>query len=507
MSPLPLRRYRAERLLREEFETLRARVIATVRGRLGASGVSLDGSDLEACYAIAWQGLYAAVLDGQEVANPAGWLAVVTFRRAIDEHRARGRLRHSEAAEVGRQDRARAFEGARNRHGDSGAVGIERDLAAELDDRVRLRQLFEALRIRLSPREREAATLCYLQGLSRAEAAARMGIAESRLSKLMEGPGAGRPGVAGKVGELLDAIRAGAWCEEQGSLMRGLAYGILDPAGERYRLAVAHRGDCPACRAYVLSLRGLAAVLPAPMGLPWALGGGAGAAAGAGATLGTGAGAHAGAGGQAGAGTGVAVGTTAGTGAGTAGAGGAVGGSWFLAGGVGAKLAVGCLLTVGVGAGCVALSAGPPVGRPHHAHRRHLAGGFAQGAAPAYQAAIPTAPVTGTRLTTSSPSSAPSATTDSASTRAGARARAAKAATQEFGLERAARRSALGRPNVVQKARASSVSRAGASTGEPVAQHAGPATSGEPVARGATASQAGGRRGGGSAAQREFAPG
>ena len=88
MSPLTLRRYRAERLLREEFEGLRGRVITTVRRRLGASGARLDQSDLEACYAQAWQGLYAAVLDGQEIANPTGWLTLVTFRRAIEELRA-----------------------------------------------------------------------------------------------------------------------------------------------------------------------------------------------------------------------------------------------------------------------------------------------------------------------------------------------------------------------------------------------------------------------------------
>jgi hypothetical protein len=35
--------------------------------------------------------------------------------------------------------------------------------------------------------------------------------------------------------------RAGGWCDEQGSLMRGLAYGILDPNGERYRLALIHK--------------------------------------------------------------------------------------------------------------------------------------------------------------------------------------------------------------------------------------------------------------------------
>ena len=129
----------------------------------------------------------------------------------------------------------------------------------------------EGLRGRLSPRERQAASLCYLQGLSRADAAARMGISEARMRKLMEGSRAGSPGVAGKVGELLETIRAGSYCAEQSSLMRGFAFGILDPAGERYALAMAHQRECPACRAHVLSLRGLASVLP-PLPLPWVLG-------------------------------------------------------------------------------------------------------------------------------------------------------------------------------------------------------------------------------------------
>ena len=119
------------------------------------------------------------------------------------------------------------------------------DFAAELDDRLRLRQLFEGLRGRLDGREREAATLCYLQGLSRSEAAARMGVSDARMRKLMEGRGSGRPGVAGKVGALVASIRDGEWCEEQGSLMRALAYGILDPEGERYQLALMHTGSVP----------------------------------------------------------------------------------------------------------------------------------------------------------------------------------------------------------------------------------------------------------------------
>lgn len=376
MSPLTLRRYRADRLLREEFDRLKRTVIDTVRARLRASGVRLDSSDLEACYAQAWHGLYAAVVDGQEVANLTGWLALVTFRRAIDEARARGREGRVSAlvevtdgsAECGDLDAAAVARAAQ-----------ERDLAAELDDRAKLRQLFEGLRGRLSEREREAAALCYLQGLSRVEAAAHMGVSTARMQKLMEG-GAGRQGVAGKMGALVETIRRGEWCDEQGSLMRGFAYGILDPQGERYRQAMLHRSECSACRAYVLSLRGLAAALPVgPSLLHWALDAGASLGAGAGAASrgasaagaraglhgGAGAGASAGAGAQAGAG--VLSPAASGVGAlSTSGAAGAsAGGGWLLAGGsVGAKLAVGCLLAIGIGAGCVAIDSHAP-----HPHR------------------------------------------------------------------------------------------------------------------------------------------
>jgi DNA-directed RNA polymerase specialized sigma24 family protein len=342
MSPLSVRRYRAERLLRRDFNALRASVLASVRGRLSASGVSLDRNDLDACYALAWQGLYAAVLDGQDIASPAGWLVLVTFRRAIEEHRARGR----------------ATNGAGHMADDDGermeTFGEERDLAGELDDRARLRELFEGMRGRLDAREREAATLCYLQGLSRSEAAARLGVSDTRMRKLMEGNGRGRPGVAGKLGALVQTIRDGGWCEEQGSLMRALAYGILDPEGERYRLALAHHAACPSCRAYVVSLRGLAATLP-PVFLP----GGLGAA-----VLAREAVAHSGLAAGGGIGSGAAraqVGRGIGGGVPASGVAGgsAAGGGWLLAGGpLSAKLAAGCLLALGVGAGCVALGEG-----------------------------------------------------------------------------------------------------------------------------------------------------
>jgi hypothetical protein len=51
MSPLTLRRYRADRLLRAEFERMRGSVIGGVSQRLRAVGVQLDAGDLDACYA------------------------------------------------------------------------------------------------------------------------------------------------------------------------------------------------------------------------------------------------------------------------------------------------------------------------------------------------------------------------------------------------------------------------------------------------------------------------
>jgi RNA polymerase sigma factor (sigma-70 family) len=328
MSPPVLRRYRAERLLRGEFEGQRAKVLAIVRGRLRSQGLRVDEGDLEECYALAWQGLYAKVMGGEEVANPTGWLVLVCFRRAIDEHRAR----HGEREHV---DRDR----------DASNSVVDLDLARALDDRVRLRQIFEGLRARLSRRECEAATLCYVQGLSRAEAAARMGISEGRMRKLMEGGGAGRPGVAGKVGELLASIRADGFCEEHSSLMRGLAFGILDPHGERYRLAQLHRRECPACRAYVVSLRGLAAVLP-PLYLPGGLGAGAGIAPRSGARI----------------------------------------ASPLVSKPLVSKLAVGFALVVGVGAGGVVLARGD---RRHGRAVRPIPAREAAGHAPAGGAASP----------------------------------------------------------------------------------------------------------------------
>jgi DNA-directed RNA polymerase specialized sigma24 family protein len=464
-----VRRYRAERLLRREFEGMRARVLASVRARLRTAGVRLDPADLEACYSQAWHGLYTTMLAGEtEVANPEGWLALVTYRRAIDEHRSRVRTCTYTAP----------AEGERRQAGPPDPGTSERDLAVELDDRARLRQLMEGLRARLSPRERQAAALCYLQGHSRAQAAARMGVSEARMRKLMDGrPGA--PGVATKVAELLDTIRAGSYCAEQSSLMRGFAFGILDPDGERYALATAHQRECPACRAHVLSLRGLAAVLP-PLPLPLMLGAGVAAGAGAGGATGVGAGA----------GTGVSVGSGVGA---TGAAGGAASGGWLLAGGgVAGKFALGCLVAVGVGASCVALSIAPPAPpRPAHRHRADRMAAPRGG----YRA-LNTTPAVIPSVSTASSGHAAGATSASAVTAPHALTPAARA-NREFGLEQPTRNVTATRASVPHTAHLASTS--GTETSNSTATPTGSPAGGRGVSSSATHES-----GGPTSAAREF---
>jgi DNA-directed RNA polymerase specialized sigma24 family protein len=453
MSPLAVRRYRADRLLREEFQSLRERVLRTVGARLRSAGMALDGSDLEACYAIAWQGLHAKVLEGEAIESPFGWLVLVTFRRAVEECR----VRRAAVSSPDELERRQSSTGG--------------DLAGALDDRIRLAQLFEGLRAHLNDRERQAVTLCYLHGLSRAEAAARMGISDGRMRKLMEGRGASDPGVCGKLGVLAETIEAGRWCDSQGSLMRALAYGVLDPAGERHRMATAHCDGCPACRAYVLSLRGLAAALP-PVLLPWgplaaAIGGGRGVAHISAAAR---QGAHA---------------SSAGSGAAYAsGAAGASGGGWLLTGGgLSAKLAVGCLIALGVGGGCVALQAGTHRSHHDHAHRSHVTAARLAGASVA--ADVRVTPKSGEQPGSSAGAPAGASTSSSA-----AKAR------REFGPEQAL--------SGGQNATAASAQASTSESRRSSAHTARYATAGGSAAATASTATAGSQA---RAAEREFAPG
>ena len=236
-----LRRKRADDLLARDYEALRATVSAGARAQLARKNIHFDPVDMEAFYNQAWHGLHSELAAGKTIGNHAGWLVTVTARRALDEYRKLHRDRYADGVEPADH-----------------AAGA--DFAERLDDAAKLRAFVEGMRDRLSVRECQAATLCYLQGLTRPEAAQVLGVEPKRLEKIMDG-------VSRKVGEFVRAIEEGLWCEARGSLMRAFAFGILDPGGRRYERAREHLESCAGCRAYVRSLRGLGALVP-PVALP-----------------------------------------------------------------------------------------------------------------------------------------------------------------------------------------------------------------------------------------------
>ncbi len=251
-------RAEADALLAREYEALKPEVVRTVGAKLAASGVRLPEADLDAVYNLAWHALHTKLVDGEEVGNRTGLLVAIAHRRALDEHRATHPSRRAEAEQLD-------------------AVTQEDGVAERLDDVTDLHQFVAGLRERLDRRELEAAALCYVYEYTRPEAARAIGVAPKRMEKIMDA-------VSKKITPLLGEIRSGVWCEQHRSLMTAYALELLEPGGERHRLAREHLDGCSACRRSVLRTRGIAAVAP-PLPLIALVGAGvvgAGAAASAG---------------------------------------------------------------------------------------------------------------------------------------------------------------------------------------------------------------------------------
>ncbi|MCK9248705.1 MAG: hypothetical protein M0P31_06975 [Solirubrobacteraceae bacterium] len=224
----------SERVVAREYRAVRDEVLRTVAGKLRAAGVILDESDLDAAYNQAWHALYVKLEAGEPVESRVAMLVTITHRRALDDHRSRHVDRRAELAPE--------------------LPAPPEDLDARIDDRTRLRSLRDGMRERLSDRELEAATLCYLYDHTRAEAARRMGLTPRRMEKVMDG-------VSRRMGRLVEDV-SGDWCRERRSMILAYALGVLDPDGERHALAASHLEDCSACRRRVLGLRGIASLAP-----------------------------------------------------------------------------------------------------------------------------------------------------------------------------------------------------------------------------------------------------
>jgi DNA-directed RNA polymerase specialized sigma24 family protein len=234
---------RARRTLERDYEQLRLTTIRAVERKLAGAGTRVDRVDLDAHYNLAWHALFEKLSGGEAVENPGGFLVQVAYFRAVDEFRKQHVDRRIDVQDI------------------VDVPAAEVDAAARIDDADQLRAFMQGLRGRLSDRELRAASLCYLHGYTRPEAAAVMGLPVSRMVKLMDC-------VSKAVNDLVAELKAGRWCDEQHSLMTAYALGILDLDGQRYGLALAHLADCPSCRGYVRKLRGIGGIVP-PIVLPW----------------------------------------------------------------------------------------------------------------------------------------------------------------------------------------------------------------------------------------------
>lgn len=230
--------------LQAGYEPLKPRVLGAVRRRLAASRLPYDASELDAHYNLAWHVVYQRSCSGRPPASVGGFLVEVVYRRTIDDFRRDG-MRLVPAGDE-----------------PIGAAASEPDFVQRLYDAQRIGQLLEGIAARLDDRERRAASLCYLRGFTRAEAAEALAISPRRMEKVMDG-------VARKLATIVAEIDDDAWCEHNRSLIAAHALGLLDPEGPRARLARVHLRGCPTCRRHAGEVRAADGAAAAVRRLAW----------------------------------------------------------------------------------------------------------------------------------------------------------------------------------------------------------------------------------------------
>lgn len=232
----------ADAVIGEEYEAFKGDVVRTVSGKLAASKIRFAELDMDGFYNQAWYGLYTKLQDGQAIENRKGLLVQMTYRRAIDEYRTLHPDRQADPVVLE-------------------TVGVEDPIAETLDQQRDFSQFVEAMRSSLSQRELTAATLCYVYGMTRPEAAEQIGVRPKRMEKIMDE-------VSVKMRPLLSSIKEGNWCEDRAVLINQYALGALEPGSDEHEQAVRHLEQCPGCRRHVLGTRGLAAVtIPSTLAL------------------------------------------------------------------------------------------------------------------------------------------------------------------------------------------------------------------------------------------------
>lgn len=273
----------ADEVIGAEYAAFKDEVTRTAAGKLAASKIRFADLDMDGFYNQAWYGLYTKLQDGQKVENRKGLLIQMTYRRAIDEYRTLHPDRQADPVVLE-------------------TLGVENPIDETIDQQQEFKHFVEGMRSELNQRELQAATLCYVYGMSRPEAAERVGVRPKRMEKIMDE-------VSRKLRPVLASIKEGTWCEDRAVLINQFALGALDPEGDEYREALGHLEGCPGCRRHVMGTRGLTAVtIPSALMLFALTGAVVGAGAAGAAAVGSGVAGGSSAGGGAAAGTGAGLG-------------------------------------------------------------------------------------------------------------------------------------------------------------------------------------------------------
>lgn len=232
---------RADEAASSGYRELEPGVLRIVRGRLFAGGARLDRSDLEEAYNQAWHSICLHIEHGEDIANLRALLIDVAYKRALDIHR-------------------QTREATLDAETDLDELSVDGRIVEQVDDTLKLQALFRRLKSRLTERERTAVALCVIHGFSRREAAKLLGIREAACEKLMNR-------AMRRIGAVAASVQArGCGDEEWARALRAYALGGVAEASRDRQRVREHLDSCHSCRRYVMCLRGLAAVLPAPVG-------------------------------------------------------------------------------------------------------------------------------------------------------------------------------------------------------------------------------------------------
>ncbi len=236
----------ADQLAKEKLRELEPEVIATVEGKLFNTNIQLDAVDIEGAYNHAWHGVVQMIASGEPVNNLPGLLVHITYKRAVDAFRQR------------QPDHLDRY--VDDLSGESDTV----DLLDVVHAKVKMSGLLERVQKRLNPSEQTIIALCVIHGYSGPQAAEIMGIPYKTFKRTFDDATKRINGIVAGM------VSRGCGDEEWSRALRAYAHGVMDQTSPDYQRITDHLQTCAACKRYVNGLQGLAALLPAPLGLPLA---------------------------------------------------------------------------------------------------------------------------------------------------------------------------------------------------------------------------------------------